>query len=127
MRAMTCPSIEPLFIWRVSEMNTYPVDEQRLSDVERGRSSWAVVPLPAGEALAPGDTILFALSESRAGQQPSYVKGGDSVLVVLTDVTPLEDADPLSGQALVRLTWEPLGKTEPVGSAGRSKRAPRRA
>lgn len=108
-------------------MNIFPADEQRLSDVERGRSSWAVVALPDGGSLAVGEAILFALSESRAGQQPSFVKGGDSVMVVLSGVTPLEDSDPLSGQPLFRLTWEPLGKTEPAGSVASATVKPRRA
>jgi hypothetical protein len=107
-------------------MNTYPANEQRISDIERGRSCWAVVPLPTGDSLAAGDAILFALSESRAGQQPSYVKGGDSVLVVLTGVTALEDADPLTGQVLFRLAWDPLGMNEPTGNIARSAGKPRR-
>ena len=94
-------------------MNTYPADEQRISDVERGRSCGAVVPLPPGGSLAAGDTILFALSQSRAGQQPSYVKGGDSVVVLLTGVTDLGAIDPITGQALFQLSWEPLGQNAP--------------
>jgi hypothetical protein len=94
-------------------MNTYPADEQRIWDVERGRSCGAVVPLPPGGSLAAGDTILFALSESRAGQQPSYVKGGDSVVVLLTGVTDLGAIDPITGQALIQLSWEPLGQHGP--------------
>lgn len=97
-------------------MKTCPADEQRISEVERGRSREAVVPLPPGESLVVGDTVLFALSRSRAGQQPSYVKGGDSVLVSLTEVTELGAIDPVSGQALYRLRWEPLGQDSP--SAG---------
>ncbi len=92
-------------------MNMYPADEQRISDVERGRSCRAIVPLSSGDSLSAGDTILFALSQSRAGQQPSYVKGGDSVLVLLTGVTDLGTQDPLTGQSLVQLSWEPLGQS----------------
>ena len=90
-------------------MNTFPADEQRISEVERGQTCRAIVPLPPGNSLAAGDTVLFALSSSRAGQQPSYVKGGDSVLVCLTDVTDLAKTDPATGMPLVELTWEPLG------------------
>ena len=90
-------------------MNTYPTDEQRISEIERGRSCRAVVPLPHGETLSAGDTVLFALSHARPGQQPAYVEGGDSVLVRLTDVTELGRIDPASGQPLVELTWKPLG------------------
>ena len=97
-------------------MNTFPADEQRIWEVERGRSYEAIVPLAVGNLLSAGDTVLFALSSSRAGQQPSYVKGGDSVQVILTDVVPLGSFDPISGHPLYRLFWEPLGqpKTEPT-------------
>ena len=43
-------------------MNTYPADEQRISEVERGRSCEAVVPLPPGGSLAAGDTEAFKLA-----------------------------------------------------------------
>jgi hypothetical protein len=92
-------------------MTTYPADERRISEVERGRACEAVVPLPPGESLSAGDTVLFALSRSRAGQRPNYVMGGDSVLVSLTDVAELDETDPATGHALVQLRWEPLGRT----------------
>src|SRR3954465_6738502 len=98
-------------------MNTYPADEQRISDVERGRSCGAVVPLPLGGSLPAGDSILFALFQSRAGRQPCYVMGGDSVLVLLTGVTDLGANDPITGQTLVRLVWEPLGQHGPPVTA----------
>jgi len=103
-------------------MHTYPSDQRRISDVERGRSCEAVVPLPAGGSLVAGDTVLFALSTSRPGQQPSYVKGGDSVLVSITGVTDLGATDPATGQALLRISWEPLGQfvSSTAGSARRA-------
>ena len=70
----------------------------------------AILPFPPGKSLAVGDTILFAHAESRAGQGPSYVKGGDSVLVSLIDVIELDETDPGTGQALFQLTWKPLGR-----------------
>jgi hypothetical protein len=97
-------------------MKTYPADEKRISEVERGRSCRAIVPLPPGETISAGDTVLFALSHARPGQQPSYVQGGDSVLVCLTDVADLGRIDPASGQALVQLTWKPLGQADPPAS-----------
>ncbi len=102
-------------------MNSFPADEQRISEVERGRSCEAIVPLPPGLTLAVGDTILFALSQSRAGQQPSYVKGGDSVMVTLTGITDLGEVDPGTGQSLFQLVWEPLGQAGPPVAV--SKRA----
>jgi hypothetical protein len=106
-------------------MNTYPADEQRISDVERGRSCGAVVPLPLGGTLAAGDTVLFALSESRAGQPPYYVSGGDSVLVQLTGVTDLGVEDPVTGQALFQLIWEPLGQNVPPVTVAKRAGKPR--
>ena len=101
-------------------MMTYPADEHRIWDVERGRSWNATVPLAYGQSLAAGDSILFALANGSAGQEPAYVKGGDSVMVVLTDVTELGTADPATGKPLYQIAWKPLGQAEaPV--------APRRA
>jgi len=91
-------------------MNTYPADEQRISDVERGRSWEAILPLPPGKSFSVGDSILFALAFSRAGRLPSYIKGGDSVVVSLTDVADLEEIDAASGQSLYRVSWKPLGR-----------------
>jgi hypothetical protein len=95
-------------------MYMLPADEQRISDVERGRTSRAVVPLRPGESLSAGDTILFALSQAGPGQLPAYVKGGDCVVVLLTEVTQLSGTDPASGQPLVQITWNPLGQIKPA-------------
>lgn len=105
-------------------MHTYPADERRICEVERGRICDAVVPLPPGGSLLVGDPVLFALSTSRSGQPPNYVKGGDSVLVSLTGVTDLGATDPDTGQPLVRLAWEPLGQNVP-GPAVKSRRSQR--
>ncbi len=100
-------------------MNTFPAGEQMISEVERGLTCRAIVPLPQGETISAGDTVLFALSHARPGQRPAYVKGGDSVLVCLTDVTDVGRIDPASGQALVQLTWKPLGQGNPPASFAR--------
>jgi hypothetical protein len=121
---MTIPLVSPA-------MNIYPADEQRISDVERGRICEAVVPAPAAGSLSAGDTVLFALSHSRAGQPPSYVNGGDSVLVSLINVAALGESDPSTGQALFHLRWEPLGQTQPADTSAKrgakSRRSPGRA
>jgi hypothetical protein len=91
-------------------MNTYPADEKRISEVERGRSYKAILPFPPGKTLSAGDTILFALAHNAgAGQEPNYVKGGDSVMVSLIDVVELDQADPSTGQPLFQITWKRLG------------------
>jgi hypothetical protein len=100
-------------------MNTFPADEQRISEVERGCSSQAIVPLPQGNTIAAGDNVLFALSHPRAGQRSSYVKGGDSALVCLTDVTVLGKSDPASGLPLVQLTRKPLGQGTPLAAVAK--------
>ncbi len=94
-------------------MTTFPAGEERISEVERGRSCRAIVPLPHGETISAGDSVLFVLSVSRRGLPPAYVKGGDSILVCLTDVTDLGTLDPATGLPLVQLTWKPLGQGDP--------------
>src|SRR5205823_1833779 len=106
-------------------MNIYPADEQRISEVERGRCFRAVLPSPHGDSFSAGDAILFALAETRGGQEPSYVKGGDSVLVLLTAVTDLDRIDPVTGQALFRVSWKPLGQGDPPAAPARAAKAPR--
>jgi hypothetical protein len=96
-------------------MNSYPADEGRIRDIERGRSCEAVVPSPPDGPLAVGDSVVFALAYTRAGQEPSYVKGGDSVRVLLTGISDLGEVDPITGRALLQLTWEPPG---PAGLPG---------
>ena len=91
-------------------MNIYPANEQRISEVERGCCCNAVLPLPPGQSLRAGDPIVFAFALCRAGQEPRYVSGGDSVRVLLTDVTDLRTTDPASGRALFQLSWEPPGQ-----------------
>src|SRR5512147_708432 len=39
--------------------------------------------------------------------------GGDSVCVLLTDVTDLGAIDPATGKALFRFSWKPPGQIEP--------------
>ena len=96
-------------------MNSYPADEGRIRDIERGRSCEAVVPSPTDGSLAVGDSVVFALAYTRAGQEPSYARGGDSVRVLLTGVSDLGEVDPVTGRALLQLTWEPLGQAGPPG------------
>ncbi|HEV3167233.1 MAG TPA: hypothetical protein VGZ22_24705 [Isosphaeraceae bacterium] len=95
-------------------MRTYPADEQRISEVEQGRACNAILPMPPGPSPAAGESIVFAHAHSHLSQPPSYVKDGDSVRVILTDVIDLNTTDPSSGHALFQLTWEPLGpKAQP--------------
>jgi hypothetical protein len=98
-------------------MNSYPADEGRIREIERGRSCEAVVPSPPDGSLAVGDSVVFALAYIRPGQEPSYAKGGDSVRVLLTGVSDLGEVDPATGRALLQLSWEPLGQAGPPGRA----------
>src|SRR5205823_12782808 len=104
-------------------MNSYPADEQRISEVERGQCWNAILPLPPGKSLCPGDSIIFALASPDANREPCYVNGGDSVRVLLTDVTDLASNDPATGQPLFRLSWAPPGRHTPAVSS--PKRPPR--
>lgn len=107
------------------QVNYYPANEQRISDVERGRISNAVLPMPSGRSLCVGDSIVFALAYSPASQEACYVSGGDSIRVSLTEVRDLGTVDAATGEALYRLSWKPLGQGEPhdpiVRSAVRSR------
>jgi hypothetical protein len=94
-------------------MNNYPANERRISDVERGRISNAVLSMPPGRSLCIGDSIVFALAYSPASQEACYVSGGDSIRVSLTQVTDLGTIDPATGEALFRLSWGPLSQGEP--------------
>jgi hypothetical protein len=91
-------------------MNSYPADERRISEVERGQICNAILPLPPGRSLSPGDSIIFALASPDVNREPCYVNGGDSVRVILTEVADLASNDPATGQALFRLSWAPLGQ-----------------
>ena len=91
-------------------MNNYPASEQRISEVERGRISNAILPMPRAKTLSAGDSIIFALAYSHAGKETCYVTCGDSICVSLTEVTDLEATDPATGEALFRLSWKPLGQ-----------------
>ena len=94
-------------------MNSYPANDRLIWEVERGRSRDAILPMPPGRSLSAGDSIVFALAHSHPGQETCYVRGGDSVRVLLTDVTDLGTTDVATGQALYRLSWEPLGQEMP--------------
>jgi hypothetical protein len=99
------------------QVNNYPASEQRISEIERGRSYSAILPMPRAQTLAAGDSIVFALAYLDAGQETCFVKCGDSVCVSLTEITDLGATDPTTGQALFRFCWKPLGED---GSPGTS-------
>jgi hypothetical protein len=103
-------------------MNSYPADELRISEVERGLSSHAVLPLAPGTEPAAGDSILFAQALSTLGQGPRFVMGGDSVRVLVTDVIDLGEVDPSTGLALFRVSWEPLGHWAPIPSGPKGRK-----
>jgi hypothetical protein len=107
---------------RCIRMNSYPADELRISEVERGLSSHAVLPLAPGTEPAAGDSILFAQALSTLGQEPRFVMGGDSVRVLVTDVTDLGETDPSTGLALFRVSWEPLGHWAPIPSRPKGRK-----
>ena len=101
------------------QVNSYPASERRISEVERGRSCSAILPMPFGQTLAAGDSIIFALAYLDAGQETCFVKCGDSVCVSLTEITDLGATDPATGQALFRFGWKPLGEGGSPGTSAK--------
>jgi hypothetical protein len=97
-------------------MNSYPASEKRIREVERGRICNAILPMPRTRTLSVGDSINFDLAYFQAGRETCYVKRGDSVCVSLTEVTDLGASDPATGQALYRLSWNPLGQSDSPSS-----------
>jgi len=100
-------------------VNSYPASEQEISEVERGRICHAILPMPRATTLCAGDSIIFALAYSNAGRETCYVKCGDSVSVLLTEVADLGANHPATGQALFRLSWNALGQTESAGAVAK--------
>lgn len=92
-------------------MNSYPASEQRISEIERGRVCNAILPMPCAQPLSAGDSIIFALAHSHPGKKSGYVKFGDSVCVLLTEITDLGTTDLATGQPLFRFYWNPLGQS----------------
>jgi hypothetical protein len=97
-------------------LNSYPASEQRISEVERGQICDAILPMPDARTLSAGDSIIFALAYSLANQETCYVKYGDSVSVLLTEITDLGATDPATGQALFRFSWKPPGQSNSPGT-----------
>ena len=93
-------------------MNIYPANEQRIWEVERGRSVSAILPLERGKASFRRRFHSLCSLDFSWKPGARFVKGGDSVRVVLTDVTDLEKTDPVTGEALFQITWEPLGQDD---------------
>ena len=106
-------------------MNSYPADERRISDVERGLCREAILPMMPGQPLVVGDTLLFVQAHTRPGREPVTIRGGDSVLVSLTDVIDLDRNDPDTGEPLFQLAWGPVGLVEPGGNVSKKPRNPR--
>jgi hypothetical protein len=101
-------------------VNSFPASEKMIWEVERGRTCNAVLPMPPGKALSAGDSILFAAAYSHDGQEMSYAMSGDSVRVLLTGVYDLGTTDPVTGQALFRLSWNsPAQDGPPLATAKR--------
>ena len=101
------------------QVNSYPASEQRIREVERGRICNAILPMPRSQTLSAGDSIVFALADSHPGQKSGYVECGDSVCVLLTEITDLGATDPATGQALFRFSWKPLGQSDSPGTSAK--------
>jgi hypothetical protein len=106
---------------RASEpaVNSYPASEERIWEVERGRICNAILPMPGSQTLSAGDSITFGLAYSHPGEEPRFVKCGDSICVLLTEITDLGATDPTTGRALFRFSWKPLGQSDSPGSSAK--------
>ena len=71
------------------------------------------------QPLSAGDSIVFALANTHPGKKSDYAQFGDSVCVVLTEITDLGATDPATGEALFRFTWKPTGQSDVPGTITR--------
>jgi hypothetical protein len=97
-------------------VTSYPASEQRISEVERGQTCDAILPMPCEGPLSAGDSIIFALASSHPGAKSGYAQFGDSVCVVLTEITDLGATDAATGEPLFRFSWKPPGQNELPGT-----------
>lgn len=96
----------------LDQLNSYPASEKTIRDIETGRMCNAILPMPGSQTLSGGDSIIFALAVSHPGQKSAYVECGDSVRVLLAEITDLGATDPATGQALFRFSWQPPGPSD---------------
>jgi hypothetical protein len=72
--------------------------------------------MPCEEPLSAGDSIIFALASSHPGTKSGYAQFGDSVCVVITEITDLGATDSATGEALFRFSWKPPGQSDLPGT-----------
>jgi hypothetical protein len=100
-------------------VTSYPASEQRIWEVETGRIFSAILPMSCAPPLSVGDSIIFALAHSDLGTRSGYVRDGDSVCVILSEVTDLGTTDLTTGEALFRFSWKPPGQSATPGTVAK--------
>ena len=82
-----------------------PTVKDLLEEIRTGKETRAIIPVPAGKNLSPGDRVTFAEAAFDRFGTPSMIVGGDSVSVTLTKAQ--ETADSYQAMRLFAIGWNP--------------------
>ena len=82
-----------------------PTPKDLLEEIRTGKETRAIIPVPAGKSLSPGDRVTFAEAAFDRFGTPTMIVGGDSVSVILTKAQ--ETGDSYQAKRLLAIGWDP--------------------
>jgi hypothetical protein len=83
-----------------------PTVRELLEEIRAGRETRAMIPVPPGRKLTPGDRVIFAEATFSPFGTPSLIDGGQSLSVTLTTA---EDTGGIYQTArIIGIGWEPV-------------------
>ena len=82
-----------------------PTPKDLLEEIRTGKETRAIIPVPAGKSLSPGDRVTFAEATFDRFGTPTMIVGGDSVSVILTKAQ--ETGNSYQAKRLLAIEWDP--------------------